>query len=67
MLIIAATVLMLTGLPCLWISFEWLSRIDHQRATANVAPMPVEEAAPEPPKERLTKLGRPIVELKLQT
>ena len=58
---------MMTGLSCLWISFECLNRIDREHATANNAPPPPKEREPERPKERLTRLGRPIIEVKLQT
>ena len=67
MIIITAAVLMMTGLSCLWISFECLHRIDRQHAMSNNAPPPAEEEEPEQPKERLTRLGRPIIEVKLQT
>jgi|SaaInl7_200m_RNA_FD_contig_21_2538787_length_398_multi_6_in_0_out_0_1 hypothetical protein len=66
MVIITAAVLMLSGLFCLWLSFEYLNRMDNQRL-AREGPAPKkEEADPEEEKPRLTRLGRPIEEVRLR-
>ena len=59
MLIAIVGVLLVTGLACVWVSVENMARLD----TA----LPIIErrsAEPEEEKEELTRLGRPIREVK---
>ena len=65
MLLITATVLMLSGLFCLWLSFEYLNRIDNERLSREGPPAPAREAEPEEERPKLTRLGRPIVQVRL--
>ena len=66
MLLVAAVVLLLSGLFCLWVSFEYLARIDDHRAIAGAPAPPPQEEEPEEKGPRLTRLGRPIEEMRIR-
>ena len=66
MLLVAAAVLLLSGLFCLWVSFEYLARIDYHSAIAGAPAPPPQEEKPEEEAPRLTRLGRPIEEIRLR-
>jgi hypothetical protein len=66
MVIVAAAVLMLSGLFCLWLSFEYLNRMDNQRLALEGPGPEREEANPEEEKPKLTRLGRPIEEVRIR-
>ena len=65
MLFVAAGGMLVTGLFCSWLSLQQLTQIDRDDAEAN-APKPVEkDEEEEEEKPRLTRLGRPIEEIRL--
>ena len=55
--------LLFSGLFCSWVSLSHLIRIEEERRWAR-RPQPVKEE-PEEEKPRLTRLGRPIEEIRL--
>ncbi len=65
MLFVAAGSMLVTGLFCSWLSLQQLNQIDRDDAEANM-PKPVEkDEEEEEEKPRLTRLGRPIEEIRL--
>ncbi len=52
--------LLFSGLYCLWMGLISLSRLDGQKYPVRRPPAPSE------PKQRLTRLGRPIEEVQLK-
>jgi hypothetical protein len=66
MLLIAAAVLMLSGLFCLWLSLEYLNRLDSRRMAHQGPASEPARSEQEEPKPRLTRLGRPIEEVRLR-
>ena len=62
MVFLAVGSLLLSGLLCAWISLTRLVDLDKPEAPAPSN----EEKEDEESKQRLTKLGRPIVEVRLQ-
>ena len=64
MIFVAAGSLLASGLFCFWISLNILLQIDQESALPE--PQPAEEKEPEEEKPKLTRLGRPIKEIRLQ-
>ncbi len=64
MLIVAAGSLLASGLFCLWISLQSLSELDGEQAQRR-APQPEKSEDPQQKQPQLTRLGRPIEEVRL--
>lgn len=60
--------LLFTGLCCFWVSLQGLVRLDWEQARARIPEPDKEqpEGEAEPEKPALTRLGRPIEEIRLQ-
>ena len=65
MLIVTVGGLLASGLFCLWISLQCLSELDQEGLKRPEPQPPADE--PEEEKPKLTRLGRPIEEVRLQT
>ena len=63
MLVLAGT-LLISGVFCFLISLQQLTRVDDQYA--DVPPPPPDSEETEEEKPRLTRLGRPIMEIRLK-
>lgn len=55
--------LLCTGLYCFWVSLCGLIQIDEEGTRT---PAPSKEPEPEPEQPRLTRLGRPIIDIRLR-
>ena len=62
MLVAVAGTLLVTGLLCVWVSLDHLSQVDREQAGVQDP----EEPEPEEEQPRLTRLGRPIVEIRVR-
>ena len=55
--------LLFTGLFCFWVSLSGLIQIDEEGAQT---PAPAEQPNPETEQPKLTRLGRPILDIRLR-
>jgi hypothetical protein len=62
MLVAVAGTLLVTGLLCVWVSLDHLSQVEREDAEAQTP----EEPESEEEEPRLTRLGRPIVEVRVR-